>query len=73
VFASVSVCECVRVCASGGDERVDENLGKWKCCGWKYLANFVHMIVHMQLLQHVTAAHCKALYCGQFCEKGDLV
>ena len=52
VCASVSVCkcECVRVVVTREERK---NLGIWKCCGWKCFANFVHMIVHMQLLVSV--------------------
>ena len=47
VYMRVCVCACVRACvcvcarvASGGDERGEENLGKWKCSGGKCLAKF---------------------------------
>jgi len=52
----VCVCACVRACVRVvvTRQRGEENLGKWKCSGGKFFAKFVHMIMHIQLLQHVT-------------------
>jgi hypothetical protein len=71
----------VCVCAGGGDETERRGKVREMEMFWREIfAEFVHVIMHTVLLQHVTitdmqhAGHkqyCRGLCCGQFCVEGN--